>query len=310
MTIALLTLAGTSLIVVLLVDAFHELFHPSGHGGIRAWISHLLWGWFRRFDRRRGERLSLAGPIIMVTVIMSWTWGLVLGWSFLIWAQMPHGFKYATGLSPQEHSGFSDAFYVSIAALVTVGASDIAPLSTASRIMIPLESLVGFALLSVTVSWVLSIYPVVSRRRSLAEQLTLLRDAERDTQPVGHLDDAALAGVLSSITERLIDVRGDLLRNRVSYFFEPTDERVSLPAALPIVLDLIDAGSGSNRDLRTRFRAAELRRALERLCETLASDFLLCDAAPESVLPAYAEDHNRERVAIGRVDRVSSTREP
>lgn len=47
------------------------------------------------------------------------------------------------------------------------------------RLIVPLEALVGFALLTASVSWLLTVYPALSRRRSLAYEITLLREVTR-----------------------------------------------------------------------------------------------------------------------------------
>jgi len=71
---------------------------------------------------------------------------------------------------------FVDALYMSLVTLGTIGYGDISPATDVLRLIVPLEALVGFALLTASVSWVLTVYPALSRRRSLAYEITLLRE--------------------------------------------------------------------------------------------------------------------------------------
>jgi hypothetical protein len=63
--------------------------------------------------------------------------------------------------------------------LATLGYGDIVPTSDLLRVLVPLEALVGFALLTAALSWVISVYPALSRRRSLARGATLLKGSEQ-----------------------------------------------------------------------------------------------------------------------------------
>lgn len=99
----------------------------------------------------------------------------MLGWALIYWPRMPDLFLYATGLKPTNNAGFLDAIYLSVMTLTTLGYGTITPTADWLRMFGPLEALIGFALLTVSLTWVTSIYPVLRRRRSLARQILLLR---------------------------------------------------------------------------------------------------------------------------------------
>src|SRR3982751_6479784 len=90
---------------------------------------------------------------------------------------MPESFNLGSGVDPSHP--FVDSFYMSMATLSTVGFGDVAPATIALRLITPLEALLGFGLLTASISWLLSIYPVLSRRRSLAYEINLLTDSKR-----------------------------------------------------------------------------------------------------------------------------------
>ncbi|MCM9083092.1 potassium channel family protein [Streptomyces spororaveus] len=85
-----------------------------------------------------------------------------------------HLHLHRRALLPAEHSSFTDALYISLVNISTLGLGDIAPTEGWLRILAPLEAFVGFALLTATVSWTLGIYPAPASRRAPALRLSHL----------------------------------------------------------------------------------------------------------------------------------------
>nr|WP_281360133.1 potassium channel family protein [Isoptericola halotolerans] len=93
-----------------------------------------------------------------------------------------------------------DALYLSLVSLTTVGYGDITPLTPWLRIAAPVEGLLGFALLTAAVSWVLQVYPALTRRR-VRRMGSVLEDALDELARV--LDDQFLH--VGGGTERIVD---------------------------------------------------------------------------------------------------------
>src|SRR4051794_14939075 len=171
------TVLGTALIVLVVRDAFEALFHPEGRMALSRGLMRAVWRVARRLSLRRRERLVLAGPVMLLGTLASWAVLLACGWALVWWPHFPGAFSFASELgAPAEQSSFVDALYLSLVTLGTIGFGDISPAATGVRLLVPLEALVGFGLLTAGVSWLLSVYPALSRRRSLAYEITLLRD--------------------------------------------------------------------------------------------------------------------------------------
>ncbi|WP_455403051.1 potassium channel family protein, partial [Streptomyces bambusae] len=162
-------------------DVFHTLWHPTRHGGLSRLI---MTGCWRLSGRLAGGRRAsgLAGPLAMVTVVATWALTVVVGWALVYWPHMPDGFTYTAGLRPAEHAEFLDALYVSLVHVSTLGLGDIAPGEGWLRVLAPVEALVGFVLLTATVSWTLGIYPALARRRALALRLSHLSRTHPTTE--------------------------------------------------------------------------------------------------------------------------------
>ena len=94
---------------------------------------------------------------------------------------------------------------------------DIVPTSPLLRLIVPLEALFGFMLLTAAVSWVLQIYPALHRRRVLALQLSTMRKARRANPDLDI--DSIPADVLAGLADAGVEARNDFTRYGASYYF-------------------------------------------------------------------------------------------
>jgi voltage-gated potassium channel Kch len=294
------TLLGAILIFTALRDIFHELFHPSGSGSVNGAVTRFVWRVFRRLARYFPSALGLAGPVALITVITAWTILLVTGWALIYLPHLPDKFLFATELDPRAQSGFIDALYLSFVTLATLGFGDITPTSDWLRILVPLEALLGFALLTASITWVLSLYPALTRQGTLAHETRLLYEAQKETGiSLGDLNESATAQTLNRLTRQLILVHSDLTQFSIVYYFHERSERTSLPANVSYLTNLAGQGDKSN-SAGARLEAAMLRKALEDFAKTLAKNFLVVSLdSTEDILAAYAQNHLQESDSPG-----------
>jgi hypothetical protein len=288
MSASVVSAAGGGLVALVLREIFHAIFHPGHQVGLTRAVFPAAW----RAAHRLGPRaLALAGPAATVAMIGLWAGGLLLGWALVYWPHLPEDFVLAAGLGPSEQGSFSDALYVSFVYLTTLGLGDIAPGEDWLRLLVPLEALLGLALLTAAVSWVLSIHPALTRRRAAAAGLAMLRDS------LGERPDAIaemLPGRLESIAADLALVRVDLIQYPESYYFKVADPDLSLARMLPWLLTLTRSDHLAGTARRA---AAELQLGLDRLAATLAGGFPgVGGAGTEAILVSYAEDQGDEPV--------------
>lgn len=280
----LLTGLGALLVLAVLRDVFHTLWHPTGEGTLHHLVSASLWRAVRRLgDGARG----VAGPGILTVVVLVWGTLLVLGWALVYLPRLPDGFSYDSGLDLAARGGLVDAIYLSTVVLGTLGFGDVVPTDPWLRIVTPVQALVGFALLTASVSWVLQIQPALGRRRSLARHLTMLRGAQQDT---GCSD--LPAAELTGIAARLTRVHVDLRQSSPTYYFVERENAEALPRVLPYVRELAGrALSSDDEDLR--LAGATLERVLTGLARLLGDRFLRVDrdAGTDEVLRRFAAEH-------------------
>ncbi len=289
----LFTLLGTTIIVVVVRDVFQTLFHPGGNGNLSRRLMRVVWRLFRWVARGEQTRLKLAGPVTMIGIFSSWTVLLVLGWALVLQPYLPEEFLLSPGLDPARQGGFLDALYLSTVTLATLGYGDITPETDWLRLIVPLEALVGFALVTAAISWVLSIYPVLSRRHSLAREVTLMREAEGETGvSILNLGSATAEPLLVSLTSRVITIHDDLVQHPITYYFQATDRRSALFLAVPSLLRLAESATAPDCPPGIRLRGTMLHGALEDLAHELGqhSSHDKHDSL-EAAFRAYAVDH-------------------
>lgn len=288
----LLGLVGAGLVALVLLDMFHTLFAPGGGGRLTAGTARNVWRFVRLIGRGNPERLVAAGPVAMVLVILLWTAILVLGWACILWPHLPEGFLLSTGMSPDQNDGFLDAVYLSVVTLGTLGYGEITPTSTWLRLLVPLEALIGFTLITAAISWVMATSPALARRRQLAREATLLYRIDRAMPAAGA---AAYPDQLRALTGQAISVRNDLAQMPITHYFRTSDRDSSLELALPQLV-AIARTAGEHDDPSVRFAALQLLSALGDLAGYIGRTWLGFseDARIDEVMRAYAADSFQE----------------
>lgn len=278
---------GSLLVAVVVRDVFHTLFHPIGHGSIAPQVMRFVWWLMRLFhpDRRIA---SLTGPLGIALVVLTWGALAVLGWSMLYFAFMPEGFAYSSELDPARRNVVFDSLYVSLVTIGTLGFGDIVPTSPWLRLLVPLESLFGFMLLTAAVSWVLQIYPALHRRRVLALQLSTLREARRLQPSVGI--ESIPTDVLTGLAASVVEARNDFTQYGATYYFRDLETDASLAFSLEYATRLAEEASASSHP-QTRLAGALITAAVDSLAGLLDDEFLRLGGDTAAVVKAYAADH-------------------
>ena len=286
-----ITVIGVGLVVVVVRDVFHTLFHPVGHGSIAPQVMKLVWRLLRLFpsDRRIA---SLTGPLGITAVIITWGVTAVLGWMLIYFPQMPNAVSYSSELNPAERNELIDSLYLSLVTVATLGFGDIVPTSPWLRVAAPLEALFGFMLVTAAVSWVLQIYPALHRRRVLALQLSTLRQARRSDTSLAEIDSIPI-DVLTTVAASIVEARNDFTQYGATYYFRDLEADASLAASLGYATDLAAEATASTQS-QVRLAGAMITAAVNSLAELLDQEFLHLGADTFAVVQAYAADHGHK----------------
>jgi hypothetical protein len=231
----------------------------------------------------------MVGPVALLAVILTWGLLILAGWTLVYWPHMAEGFSFGSALNPSQRADFVDSLYLSRVTVATLGYGDIVPTYGWLRLAAPLEALIGFALLTAAVSWVLQIYPALARRRALAVRLALLKRADA-ARAIPTLDSSAASTLLDSLADELIQVRVDLTQYAETYYFREVDATTSLPALAPYAVELARAArSAPRQDLQ--LAATVLEEAVGDYAHLLRQQFLPSEGTTDETLQRYARDH-------------------
>jgi Ion channel len=280
------TLGGFAIVGFTLREMFHDLFHPTESGSLSDSIATALFALLRR----RRSMLPLAGPIALATIITSWALLIVLGFSLVYWSWLSTNFQLTSGNNPEIDHGFPAAFYFSLEVMTTLGLGEFIPQPPWLRLIVGLHCLMGFGLVTASVSWIVLLYPALGRMRTLARRTAIVAAASEWSGVDAVSGDAQ--SMLSELALDLIRVRVDLVHFPIIYYFHSESRRAALSHAIPLLVAFADAGCRPDRPERVRLAAAALRIALDDLACLFAERFLDVDGEdPAAVFAAYRKHH-------------------
>lgn len=133
-----------------------------------------------RIFRRWPSVLSMAGPLCLVMVILCWVLMIAIGFALIYWAGFPDNFRLSDPAIRTAHP-FWLMFYFSLEVMTTLGLGDLIPTTDWLRILATGEALIGFSLVTASVSWIVLLYPALGRMRTLARRALILVNAEQST---------------------------------------------------------------------------------------------------------------------------------
>ena len=279
---SLLPVIGTLLLAVLLADVFLTVFHAGGRGGpVNRRQNEFLW----RISRAAGIRgdgsprhaiLAFGGPAIVAVTLVVWLAWLVLGF-FLIYLPSIPSFLVSPG---ELRTPWMEALYFSMYTGATLGLGDLVADAGWLRLVSALQAMAGFALFSISITYLLSVYGELIAARATASGIaTRFADgreavAERieahGVEPFARWAEGTTPALLAHI-------QGQFQYPVINYFHSPDTSR-ALPVQLQVVLrfdDLVQrAQDGEMARLRDHPSYLALRRAVGQLITETKRHFL------------------------------------
>ncbi|MEE6272313.1 potassium channel family protein [Georgenia sp. MJ206] len=284
------SLVGALLVGLVLWDVFQTLWYPSAQGRLSRALMMGTWRLTGRLGRGARKR---SGPLALVAVIGAWGALVVVGGALVYWPHVPTAFTYGPGVVPDDGAELLEALYLSLVSVATLGFGDVVPTVGWLRAAVPLQALIGFALLTAAVSWVLQVYPALNRRRTLSLHLAALREAGT-LEALGALTGVTAARILGTLATSLTKVRVDLTQYSETYYFQDESPEAVLGLQVGYAHDLAEAGARS-ADPDVRHAAAVLTESIADLARVIGAQFVDAADGTVAVLEAYAADQRRGR---------------
>jgi hypothetical protein len=290
------TVAGIVLIVIGLNEVFHTVLHPTGHGRLTHLAANTTW----RLSSGLGRSgRSLAGPLATVAAVILWAAFQIVGWTLVYLPHVPSDFAYQPGIRPDSYPHIVEAFYFSVVSMTTLGLGDVYPVEPLLRIFAPLQALIGFALLTASVSWFIELYPGLGRRRALAMRIALMEQVDT-ARYLPEMDPATASGLLDTLTADLAQAHVDQWQNAESYYFSEDEPDTSLAAKLPYVL-LMARLARRSPDRIVRNSGQMLEAGIDAFAGILRARFIRTADGTDEILEAYARQHRKEPRLNGEV---------
>ena len=242
---------GTGILLFLSVDVFCTVFHAQGHAGpITRLQTRAVWALARTVGVRRSgpprdTLLGLAAPFMVVLTLALWVLLLVTGFALIY---LPHvqTFLFSPG---SLRAPWWEALYYSGYTAATLGTGDMVADLPGLRLLTVFEAFAGFALLSVSVTYMLAVYRELIAKRSLASNIAgYFRAGEARVREFLRADGRnEVARWTEGITTSLLHVREAHFQYPVLHYYRPSDPDRALPLQLAPLLSVF-GGIGSDRE--------------------------------------------------------------
>ena len=239
----LLIPAGVALILAGIMDVFFTVLHYDGFGFLSIRLYRRLFDVARLVTRPlprkyRALGLSMAAPLMVPVTITVWIFLVSLGYALIYLFGMRNGdFSLAVGrLEPS----LPEAFYFSGTAISTLGLGDITPTGGLYQALAVSEALIGFGILTLSITYVLGVYNVLQQLGVLSAGL--YHQAQDTGDPWSILaphfpggEHRGLEGHLMYLHQGLVEIYEGIRQYPIVYYYHSRHAYRSLPFAFRMV---------------------------------------------------------------------------
>ena len=236
---------GMALILLVLWEGFETIVLPrrvTRRFRLTRFFYHSIWRlWVKMVKtffppRRRENLLSYFGPLSLLLLLSVWAGGLILGFALIHWA------LGSAILDADGATGFFTDLYLSGTTFFTLGLGDVIPRNPLARVLVVVESGMGFAFLALVIGYL----PALNQSFARREVSIVLLDARAGSPPTasemlrrnGHERGEKMLRQLLHEWERW---SAELLEGHLSYpvlaYFRSQHDNQSWLAALTAILD-------------------------------------------------------------------------
>jgi ion channel len=239
---------GLGLIGLAMLDVFLTVLHVQIESPISNRVNRRLWRVLLAISRRcqsrlQDEVLGWGAPLMIGGIVVFWSMLYIVGFAlvYLPFLHSATAFIYS-GVVPG--SSFGDAIYFSATSFFTTGFGDILPVHPLARLLALMEGGFGLTTLSLSVTYLLSVYPLIARKMSLAQSL--------NQETGGRADAVILAqryvctGRYEALAQRLSGINDELLKlgqshglYPVLYFVHPRAAHLSFVRVLAVMQGIV-----------------------------------------------------------------------
>lgn len=239
---------GCLILLITFLDTFLTVLNYDERGLVVNRVARWQWVILRSFTRRVSRRwrplvLRQVTGVLILTAILIWIAGIVLGFAFVYLGLIGLG---AFQLSKGVDADFVGALYLSIGQFSTVGADNISPGGGWVNVIPVIEALSSVVLLSFIIAFLSNVYNVIQLLRSLCADF--FRTGPGVGSPVQALEPFFPDGEPRDLDRHLNELVDDfnlycdsLRQDHSAYQFQSGDDQFSLPFALYMTSGVVAA---------------------------------------------------------------------
>ena len=226
-------------------DLYATILHASARfGPIGESLNRVVWRIMRAFSfrltrPRRHRLLNTVGPLLLPSLIFIYIVLLVIGFALIYYPRMPEHFVVG---AEARSAAWNESLYFSGITLTTVGYGDVAPRTLQMRLVAMFESASGFAVISLVITYLLTVYTALERKRTIA--ISLYHQAEEGADVAGfirhHFVEGSFYGLQDTMRFATRDIQSLLeshIEHPVIHYFHPVEVYKSLPRILFLLLE-------------------------------------------------------------------------
>jgi hypothetical protein len=263
------TLCGITLIVTVLWEGFETIILPrrvTRRFRLTRLFYRTTWRPFSKFVmsfvpvRDRETWLSYFGPLSILLLLAVWAGGVIIGFALLHWVNGSVVVDQGRG------AWFFTDLYLSSTTFFTLGLGDVVPVNSLARLLVMVESGLGFAFLALAISYL----PALNQSFARREVSISLLDARAGSPPtasemlIRHGNQTGMEA-LQQLLYQWERWSAELLEGHLSYpvlaYFRSQHDNQSWLAALTAILDtcsliMSSLGGGCERQAELTFAMA------------------------------------------------------
>ena len=243
----LLTLLGVGCLALVFFDVYATILRATKRPGpISEVLNRALWWAATRLTKNLSRRwrhrvLTGVGPLLLPLLVTMLILFLIAGFALLYIPHFNTEFKFA---APDAAQNWLEAVYFSGITLFTVGFGDIVPVSGRVRLFVLLEGASGISVISLGVTYLLTIYGALERKRMVA--LNFYHQARQGADVPSFITVHFARGQFYDLTDALKIGTRDLhelleshLEHPVIHYFHPLEVYKGLPRVIFVMLETI-----------------------------------------------------------------------
>jgi len=214
---------GLAMIVLAMLDVFLTVLHVQMESPISNHLHRTFWRLLLVVTRplpvrTRDEILGWGAPLMIVGILVFWAILFVVGFA-LLYTPFIHDPRVFVFADIEPGHAFGDALYFSAISFFAIGYGDVLPFHPVARLLAVLQGASGLTTLSLSVTYLLSVYPLIARKVGLAEALNQETGGRADGVDVAQR--YILSGRYEALAQRLSGINDELLQMGQSHGLYP-----------------------------------------------------------------------------------------